>query len=157
MFICLHQEIKDTGEGVLNAKPLFAKANFSLVVAHWEALKKWRKLKNSLRVAQHNDHLRLFHKNANIFYLVIPFLKEFESIMFEAHRSKIPHHRMNATQKNIINGIGWLVGSIHYGIPYKYIREIGLQCSMCYVKIRPSPIKWKNITTMRLSMCLPTI
>jgi hypothetical protein len=59
----------------LKVEPSFAKPNLSLVVADWEALNFLRKLENSLRVAQHSDHLRLFHKNVNIFYLVVPFLK----------------------------------------------------------------------------------
>ena len=42
---------------------------------------------NSLRVAQHNNHLRLFHKNANISHIVILFLEECEGIVIEAHTS----------------------------------------------------------------------
>ena len=122
MISCLQHEIEATGEGVLDAERSFAKPNLSLVVAHREALKKWRKLENNLRVAQHNDHLRLFHTIPNIYHLVIPFLEECEGIVFEAHTSKISHHVMNVTQ-NIISGNRWLVRSSHYGIPHKYIRE----------------------------------
>ena len=87
--------------------------------------------------------MRLFHKNANISHLVIQFFEKCEGIEFEAHTSKISHHEMNATQ-NIINEKWWLVGSPHYGILHKYIREFFLQCSMCYAKKRPSPIKRKK-------------
>jgi hypothetical protein len=156
MISYLQHEIEATGEGVLSVEPSFVKCNLSLVVAHREALKKWRKLENSLRVAQHNDHMRLFHKNVNISHLVIPFFEECENIVYEAHTSKIPHHGMNATQ-NIINKRGWLVGSPHYGIPNKYIKEFCLQCPLCSSKKRPSPIKRKNITTMKLFMCLPIV
>ena len=152
MISCLQHEIKATGEGVLDTKSSFAKPNLSLVVAHREALKKWRKLDNSLHVAQHNHHLRLFHKNANISHLVFHFLEEYKDIVFEAHTRKILHHGMNATQ-NIINGKGWLIESFHYEIPHKYIGEFCLQCSMCSAKKRPSPIKRKNITMMRFSVC----
>ena len=105
MISCLQHEIEATGEGILNVEPSFAKPNVSIVVAHREALKKWRRLENSLRVAPHKDHMRLFHRNANISHLVIHFLEECESIVFEAHTSKISHHGMNATQ-NIINSKG---------------------------------------------------
>ena len=109
MISCLQHEIEATDEGVLNAKPSFAKPNLSLVVAHGEALKKWRCLENSLRVAQHNDHLRLFHKNSTSNpHMVIYILEECQSIVFEAHTRKYPHHAMNAIH-NIINGKRWLV------------------------------------------------
>ena len=143
MISCLQHEIKATGEGLLSVEPSFAKSNLSLVVAHREAFKKWRKLESSLRVAQHNNHMRLFHKNVKISHLVIPFLEECEKFVFEAHTSKIPHHGINATQ-NIINERGWLVGTPHYGIPHKYIREFCLQCCLCSAKKRPNSIKRKK-------------
>ena len=154
MISCPKHEIEATGEGVLDVEPSFAKPNVSLVVAHQEALKKWRKLKNSLRVAQHNDHLRLIHKNTNITHLVILFLEECEGIVFEAHTNKIYHHRMNATQ-NMTNGKGCLVGFPHYGIPHKYIKIFCLQYSMCSVKKRPSSIKWKKHHYDEV-ICVPT-
>ena len=73
MISCLQHEIEAIGEGVLNVEPSFVKSNLSLVVVHQEALKKWRILENSLRVAQHNNHLRLFYKNVNISHLIILF------------------------------------------------------------------------------------
>ena len=88
MISCLQREIEATGEGVLDVEPSFAKPNLSLVVTHREALKKWRKLENSLRVAQHNDHLRLFHKNANISHLVIPFFEECEGMCLKSTQVK---------------------------------------------------------------------
>ena len=117
----------------MNVETSCAKPNLSIVVAHQEALKKRRKLENDLRVAQHKDHLRLFHKNANISHQVIHFLEVCERIVFEAHASKIPHYRMNAT-KNIISAKWWLVRSSHHGFPHKYIRKICLRCSMCSAK-----------------------
>ena len=157
MISCLQHEIEAIGEGVLNVEPSFVKSNLSLVVVHQEALKKWRILENSLRVAQHNNHLRLFYKNVNISHLIISFfLEECENIVYEAHTSKIPHHGMNATQ-NTINEKGWLAWSPHYGIPQKYITKFCLQCSLCSTKKFPSPIKQKNIITMRLFMCLSII
>ena len=104
-------------------------------------IKIWKKLDNSL----HNDHLRLFHKHANISHLLIHFFEECGSIVFEAHTSKIPHHGKNATQ-NIIKGKKWHVKSPHYRIPHKYIKIFYLQCSMCSTKKRPSPIKRKKLS-----------
>lgn len=88
MISCLQHEIEATGEGILNVEPSFAKPNLSIVVAHREALKKWRRLENSLHVAQHKDHMRLFHKNANISHLVIPFLEECESMCLKPTQVK---------------------------------------------------------------------
>ena len=73
MISWLQHKLEATWEGVLNVETSFAKLNLSIVVAHREALKKWKKLENSLRVAQHKDHLRLFHKNANTSHQVILF------------------------------------------------------------------------------------
>ena len=63
----------------MNVEPSFAKPNLSLVVAHREVLKKWRKLENSLRVARHSQTgsigmddsilgqlVELYNENANM-------------------------------------------------------------------------------------------
>ena len=42
MISCLQHEIEAAGEGVLDVEWSFAKPNFSLVVAHGEALKKMK-------------------------------------------------------------------------------------------------------------------
>ena len=73
MISWLQHKLEATWEGVLNVETSFATPNLSIVVAHREAVKKWKKSENGLRVTQHKDHLRLFHKNANISHQVILF------------------------------------------------------------------------------------
>ena len=92
MVLCLQCKTKATSEGVDNANPSFPKANQPLDVDHLEALKKWRNIETHLHVSEHNNHPRLFHNNANISNLVIPFLEECESIVVQAHISEVLHN-----------------------------------------------------------------
>lgn len=83
--LCLQYKFEATGEWTLSTKSSFAKPHMSLVCVHVNTLKKWRKIKSIIFVVEHNNHIRAFHKIANISnLLIIPFLEEHVSIMVDA-------------------------------------------------------------------------
>ena len=75
MISWLQHKLEATCEGVLNVETSFAKPNLSIVVAHREASKKWKKSENGLYVAQHKVHLWLFIRMLTSLTKLFIFLK----------------------------------------------------------------------------------
>lgn len=122
ILLCLQHKTEVTFEGV---DPSFASPNLSLIDAHRDALKSEGNIWSSLRITQHNNHLRVFHKILTFLTSLFLFLESVRVVWLEAHTSEVTHHGINATQNNF-NAKGWLVGYPHHEIPHKYVRELCL-------------------------------